>query len=82
MAPVTPNVPPTVSLPVIVALAKVVAPAANVDENVPAPVTFKAPPKVVVPVPTMNVLAPLMEVFPLNIFEPAIVCAVVKSTKF
>jgi hypothetical protein len=36
VAPVTPNVPPTVVFPVILALAKVLAPADNVDEKVPA----------------------------------------------
>ena len=66
MAPVTPNVPPTVSLPVIVALAKVEAPADRVDENVPAPVTFKvlqsdAAPEVVnvVKAPVLAVVDPI-----------------------
>lgn len=68
VAPVTPKVPPTVSLFVTLKLVSVEVPAVNdeynvvapvtfnVDENVATPVTPNVPPSEVAPFPTVNVL--------------------------
>ena len=57
VAPVTPNVPPIVSFPVIEELANVVAPAVKVDEIVADPPTFKLP---AIPVPPATFKAPVV----------------------
>ena len=59
VAPVTSSVPPTVILSVTAA-----------ESRVDIPETFKAPPKVVAPVPTVNVLLPDTATLLFNVVRP------------